>query len=338
MSGNDRDEFLSDQSDDGEASQSAPIPNAQARGPKTKSANQTKNKKRLVKHIPVPKSNIARMLITLVNNEMRDSLEWLKESLGDAGEDYEVGNNEGIPLVPVMDYAETAMENVEFQQLLKALGVCSPFDEQEVYWRIPGHLTPQLLQSYEHMIQQALDNTLVVEPEEPTVETSRIEKDESSDDEYLFDRIKTVPVVPRDTTGNEQGSIPSNITTVATKSANETQDTSGLAELTEENAEVLEQPSEVEFHIQEFNLDDNETGTIYGGENKVFDENGKVSENDDFLNAVEPAKGESSRKKTRHVFESDSDDETEKRQRSVSSSDSDAPITKRARIIDSDDE
>ncbi|ENN80215.1 hypothetical protein YQE_03356, partial [Dendroctonus ponderosae] len=61
---------------------------------------------------------------------MRDSLEWLKESLGDAGEDYEVGNNEGIPLVPVMDYAETAMENVEFQQLLKALGVCSPFDEQ----------------------------------------------------------------------------------------------------------------------------------------------------------------------------------------------------------------
>lgn len=61
---------------------------------------------------------------------MRESLEWLKESLGDAIEDYEVGNNEGIPLVPVMDYAETAMENVEFQQLLRALGVCPPFDEQ----------------------------------------------------------------------------------------------------------------------------------------------------------------------------------------------------------------
>lgn len=66
---------------------------------------------------------------------MRDSLEWLKESLGDASEDYEVGNNEGIPLVPVMDYAETAMENVEFQQLLKALGVCPPFDEQVSFLR-----------------------------------------------------------------------------------------------------------------------------------------------------------------------------------------------------------
>lgn len=60
-------QILSDQSDDDGSSQSAPIPTGQARRPKNKSANQTKNKKRLVKHVPVSKSNIARMLIALVN-------------------------------------------------------------------------------------------------------------------------------------------------------------------------------------------------------------------------------------------------------------------------------
>lgn len=57
-------------------------------------------------------------------------MEWLKESLSDAIEDFEDGDIEGIPLVPIMDYAQEAMENVEFQEMLKAFGICEPFDEQ----------------------------------------------------------------------------------------------------------------------------------------------------------------------------------------------------------------
>lgn len=205
---------------------------------------------------------------------------------------------------------------------------------QEVYWRIPGTLTPQLLQSYEHMVQQALDNTLELEPEESTVQAMGREKEESSDDEYLFDKIKAMP--KRDNAVNGQGSILSCTTTVTKTPTNEEgSDTSGLPEIVEKPA-VLEQAGEVEFHIQEFDLDDNESEASYGRGKEGADKNGKVSEQNDFPDTV--AKGESSQKKTRYAFESDSDDEMEKRQRSVSSSDSETPLTKRARIIDSDDE
>lgn len=61
---------------------------------------------------------------------MSEALEWVKESLYDAIEDFEDGNDEGIPLVPIMDYAVNAMESNEFQQMLEALGLCKPFDEQ----------------------------------------------------------------------------------------------------------------------------------------------------------------------------------------------------------------
>lgn len=29
-----------------------------------------------------------------------------------------------------MDYAQEAVENIEFQEMLKAFGICEPFDEQ----------------------------------------------------------------------------------------------------------------------------------------------------------------------------------------------------------------
>lgn len=61
---------------------------------------------------------------------MFEALNWVRESIGDAIEDFEDGNDEGIPLVPIMDYAMNAMESSEFQQMLLALGLCSPTDEQ----------------------------------------------------------------------------------------------------------------------------------------------------------------------------------------------------------------
>lgn len=62
--------------------------------------------------------------------DMSEPLEWLNESLTDAIEDYGTGDNEGIPLVPISDYAMTAMENPDFQNLLRALGIDEPSSEQ----------------------------------------------------------------------------------------------------------------------------------------------------------------------------------------------------------------
>lgn len=62
---------------------------------------------------------------------MSEALEWLKDSFSDAVEDFENDDGcEGIPLVPIMDYAVNAMENADFIETLKALGIAEPFDEQ----------------------------------------------------------------------------------------------------------------------------------------------------------------------------------------------------------------
>lgn len=62
---------------------------------------------------------------------MEEALEWLKESFSDAIEDFDDDETtEGIPLVPIMDYAVNAMENKDFLDALKSLGICSPSDEQ----------------------------------------------------------------------------------------------------------------------------------------------------------------------------------------------------------------
>lgn len=63
---------------------------------------------------------------------MDEALEWLKESFSDAIEDFDDDDEaaDGIPLVPIMDYAVNAMENKDFLDALKTLGICSPADEQ----------------------------------------------------------------------------------------------------------------------------------------------------------------------------------------------------------------
>ncbi|CAH0554108.1 unnamed protein product [Brassicogethes aeneus] len=134
------------------------------------------------KHTKVSAAKLAKQLIDLVDKEMSEPLEWLKESISDAIEDYDDDDNEGIPLVPIMDYAVTAMENAEFQNLLKSFGVLEPFDEQESYWRIPGHLNLETLKSHCNLLEKALEKTLTI-PEENN-------ENQSSDDDDVFDRIK----------------------------------------------------------------------------------------------------------------------------------------------------
>lgn len=61
-------------------------------------------------------------------------LQWLKESFEDTAQDLEndptAEDVDGIPLVPVGEDADAAMESPIFQRLLQALGIVPPFDEQ----------------------------------------------------------------------------------------------------------------------------------------------------------------------------------------------------------------
>ncbi|XP_070266079.1 protein timeless homolog [Myotis yumanensis] len=71
---------------------------------------------------------------------------WLQNCLVQAANDREEdGCSQAVPLVPLTEENEEAMENEQFQQLLRKLGVRPPASEQETFWRIPAKLSPTQL-------------------------------------------------------------------------------------------------------------------------------------------------------------------------------------------------
>ncbi|NWR65122.1 TIM protein, partial [Bucorvus abyssinicus] len=73
-------------------------------------------------------------------------LRWLENCLRrTAGDREEDGVSHPVPLVPLSEENEDAMEDRRFRTLLRQLGLRPPASEQESFWRIPAALTPQQL-------------------------------------------------------------------------------------------------------------------------------------------------------------------------------------------------
>ncbi|XP_051632653.1 protein timeless homolog isoform X3 [Manacus candei] len=73
-------------------------------------------------------------------------LRWLENCLRRAaGDREEDGVSHPVPLVPLAEENEDAMEDRRFQRLLRQLGLRPPASEQESFWRIPAALTPRQL-------------------------------------------------------------------------------------------------------------------------------------------------------------------------------------------------
>ncbi|NXL54227.1 TIM protein, partial [Podilymbus podiceps] len=73
-------------------------------------------------------------------------LRWLENCLRrTAGDREEDGVSHPVPLVPLSEENEDAMEDRRFRALLRQLGLRPPASEQESFWRIPADLSPQLL-------------------------------------------------------------------------------------------------------------------------------------------------------------------------------------------------
>ncbi|KAF0883335.1 protein timeless homolog [Crocuta crocuta] len=71
---------------------------------------------------------------------------WLQTCLIRVAEDREEdGCSQPVPLVPLTEENEEAMENEQFQRLLRKLGVRPPSSGQETFWRIPAKLSPSQL-------------------------------------------------------------------------------------------------------------------------------------------------------------------------------------------------
>ncbi|NWS48067.1 TIM protein, partial [Probosciger aterrimus] len=77
---------------------------------------------------------------------LAEPLRWLQSCLRrTAGDREEDGTSHPVPLVPLSEENEDAMENRRFQALLRRLGLRPPDSEQETFWRIPAALTPRQL-------------------------------------------------------------------------------------------------------------------------------------------------------------------------------------------------
>uniref|UniRef100_A0A6I8NIU0 Timeless circadian regulator n=1 Tax=Ornithorhynchus anatinus TaxID=9258 RepID=A0A6I8NIU0_ORNAN len=73
-------------------------------------------------------------------------LQWLQNCLIRVATDREEdGCSQAVPLVPLTEENEEAMEDRRFQRLLRRVGARPPASEQESFWRIPAKLSPRQL-------------------------------------------------------------------------------------------------------------------------------------------------------------------------------------------------
>ncbi|XP_055252111.1 protein timeless homolog isoform X2 [Moschus berezovskii] len=114
---------------------------------------------------------------------------WLQNCLIRAADDREeVGCSQAVPLVPLTEENEDAMENEPFQQLLRKLGIQPPASGQETFWRIPAKLSPtqlrriaaSLSQAEEEKFQLGLESKV---PGEPGLEEEHQQEEEEHQQE-----------------------------------------------------------------------------------------------------------------------------------------------------------
>ncbi|XP_006741087.1 protein timeless homolog [Leptonychotes weddellii] len=95
---------------------------------------------------------------------------WLQSCLIRAADNREEdGCSQAVPLVPLTEENEEAMENEQFQQLLRKLGVRPPASGQETFWRIPAKLSPTQLRKVAASLSQPEEEEELQPGPEPKV-------------------------------------------------------------------------------------------------------------------------------------------------------------------------
>ncbi|XP_032684190.1 protein timeless homolog isoform X2 [Odontomachus brunneus] len=213
------------------------------------------------------------LLKDVIDRDMGEALEWIKESLQDILDDRDEESSEGIPLVPLTDHSSAAMDSPSFQKLLRAMGFVPPADAQESYWRVPANMLVTMIQKRCKLIEDVLAGEFVVAetPAEPRGTgdfDSDGKLDDSEDDTDVFENVKKffAPKEPvPSTSGQSKSIVRTQLSQKSTKSP--TLDEESDAEITGEisaadakskaknRAIVLDDSSESEMEIER-NVDD----------------------------------------------------------------------------------
>ncbi|XP_077430507.1 protein timeless homolog isoform X2 [Vanacampus margaritifer] len=130
-------------------------------------------------------------MVTMLHKEgMTEALGWLQRCLDRAAKGREEdGFSQATPLVPLTEACEDAMEDKTFHKLLRKLGMRTPANEQETFWRIPEKISPSQLRSAAASLSENQDESkseeVLVEDsgpaEEPREETTEVSNSQQAD-------------------------------------------------------------------------------------------------------------------------------------------------------------
>ncbi|XP_076341835.1 protein timeless homolog [Tachypleus tridentatus] len=107
----------------------------------------------------VDSSNFKDLLLKVLESGLEPGLQWLKLSLESAIEDREDENDDelqAVPLVPLTEDHHQALTSKDFCKLMKSVGICSPANEQETFWRIPVNLNVRMLRTRVNVLNNAI--------------------------------------------------------------------------------------------------------------------------------------------------------------------------------------
>lgn len=149
----------------------------------------SRTKQRKIVRTPLDVGTVKALLNQIDLEKYQQAVDWLKECLEDAAEDTEEASEEedGVPLVPLLELQKEAMEDDDFKKALVALGIQPPVFGMENYWRIPTYLNSADLKlrakivAGEEVVVDYDDNDGESEPENNAQHSAG---DESEDD-YL---------------------------------------------------------------------------------------------------------------------------------------------------------
>ncbi|TMW48117.1 hypothetical protein DOY81_006803 [Sarcophaga bullata] len=108
----------------------------------SKTRKPSKTKQRKIVRTPLDVGTVRALLNQIDLEKYQIVVDWLKECLEDAAEDSDEATEEedGVPLVPLLELQKEAMEDDNFKKVLVALGIQPPVFGMENYWRIPTYL------------------------------------------------------------------------------------------------------------------------------------------------------------------------------------------------------
>uniref|UniRef100_A0A674BFD7 Timeless circadian clock n=1 Tax=Salmo trutta TaxID=8032 RepID=A0A674BFD7_SALTR len=132
-------------------------------------------------------ASLRTMVYTLRQEGMSGPLLWLQNCLNRTADDREEeGLFQPVPIVPLTEENEDAMEKKSFQRLLRKIGVRAPADEQESFWRIPAQMRPSQLRGAAEVLSPSQDALAAgaEESEQPTPGSPILEQQQGEADSH----------------------------------------------------------------------------------------------------------------------------------------------------------